>query len=180
MCRNDSCSGHIRIFVPSRISSSRDCEIFHPNTMNTPETPPTPVMTLDETCFRIRKLANDNTLTKLERIALQATLHHLESGKRQCSCEAFRAAQQHGTDNEMHGSLISKWDDGQFHAGFDLPVISFCPWCGGALSPQPSQQPSPPAPYYTAYGKPLQYHEVSGGGGCGAIPVEPPKQSPQT
>lgn len=37
----------------------------------------------------------------------------------------------------------------------------------------------PPAPYYTADGKPLQYHEVSSGGGCGAIPVEPPKQSPQ-
>lgn len=84
---------------------------------------------------------------------LPTILHHLETGKR------LREAVENLRDQK-----------GRYNTGAAYEKLM------ALLSPQTPQQPSPPAPYYTADGQPLQYHEVSGGGGCGAIPVEPPKQ----
>lgn len=51
-------------------------------------------------------------------------------------CEAWRRALQMGTDAEAYGSLIAFHDrqreehPGRFVAGFDMPPLNFCPWCG--------------------------------------------------
>lgn len=112
----------------------------------------TPPMSLPDTIAHAQRMvATTNSNT------WRSVLHHLETGKR------LREAVENLRDQK-----------GRYNTGAAYEKLM------ALLSPQPPQQPSPPAPYYTADGRPLQYHEVSGGGGCGAIPVEPPKRSPQT
>lgn len=65
---------------------------------------------------------------------LESALHHLEAGRKTCSCEAFREAQGPCTDNEGYGELLRIWDGTWRIGSLSLPPISFCPWCGGKLS----------------------------------------------
>jgi len=50
-------------------------------------------------------------------------------------CDAWRMAQQRGTDNEMYGALL--WIEGETALmGCDLPPVQFCPWCGAEKPPK--------------------------------------------
>ena len=50
-----------------------------------------------------------------------------------CECQAFKAAQLGGTDNEGYGRLVRWFGDG-WQIGCDLPTINYCPWCGLELA----------------------------------------------
>jgi hypothetical protein len=50
-----------------------------------------------------------------------------EPGKR--CCRDFERAMVGGTDNEGWGALVREDN----RAGYDLPDMQFCPWCGTAL-----------------------------------------------
>jgi hypothetical protein len=51
-----------------------------------------------------------------------------------CECEAFKKAQQLGTDNEGQGPLF--WAlEGKMQVGSGVPPPKYCPWCGKTLSP---------------------------------------------
>ena len=47
---------------------------------------------------------------------------------RKCQCQAFKDAQESGTDNESYGALVCGKQ-----IGCGLPDAEFCPWCGGAV-----------------------------------------------
>jgi hypothetical protein len=48
----------------------------------------------------------------------------------QC-CDAWRKAQQSGTDNEGYGPLLYRSRDGDaWRIGDGLQAVYFCPWCG--------------------------------------------------
>jgi hypothetical protein len=47
-----------------------------------------------------------------------------------CTCEAFRKAQESGTDNEGYSSLIRASDGEWSFGGGQLEPLRFCPWCG--------------------------------------------------
>jgi hypothetical protein len=95
-----------------------------------------PVMTLEETKEFVRFLRAESVVfrgRKHERSrVLDAVLHHLEAGKLACQCEAWEEAFQ--ADN-----TIWSCEEG-LKIGYGNPAIRFCPWCGGTVSPQPSQQ----------------------------------------
>lgn len=49
-------------------------------------------------------------------------------------CPSWEKAQQSGTDNEMHGSLVRP-DGNEWRIGYDLPSVAFCPFCGAKKFP---------------------------------------------
>jgi hypothetical protein len=54
-------------------------------------------------------------------------------------CESWRKAFQYGTDSEGYGPLLFD-DDGKIEAGYDLPSLVFCPWCGSPAKPIAQQK----------------------------------------
>lgn len=44
-------------------------------------------------------------------------------------CQAWEAAQQSGTGNEMYGHLLYQIGE-QWQIGTNVPPVQFCPWCG--------------------------------------------------
>lgn len=48
-------------------------------------------------------------------------------------CNAWKKAQQHGTDNEGYGPLIAHGYESErnnWYMGEELPPAIYCPWCG--------------------------------------------------
>ena len=63
----------------------------------------------------------------------------------QYCCDAFRKANQRGTDNELYGAAIWMIDDNRFLIGCgDYPHISFCPWCGTHFDTEANHQDQRP------------------------------------
>jgi hypothetical protein len=99
-----------------------------------------PVMTLEETkeglnVWMCHVAASSSPVDQqmLDDVRLfQSALHHLEAGKQACKCDAWVEAFQ-------ADSTIWSCEEG-LKIGYGNPAIRFCPWCGGTVSPQPSQQ----------------------------------------
>jgi hypothetical protein len=101
--------------------------------MTTPKQPEPAVMTLEETMaglsLRHRLLSRASTRANVSVAKLMAAaLHHLEAGKRECSCESMKEAICEGSGVWNQSGLLK--------VGLGLPPITFCPWCGGKLSTQ--------------------------------------------
>lgn len=97
-----------------------------------------PVMTLEETKDRLNLLliaeehSSNGTIVLDEQDirGICSSLHHLKAGKRECRCDTFK----HACEFWRHEPT------GEMKLLYGNPPVHFCPWCGGTVSPQPSQQ----------------------------------------